>query len=1812
MKTPQSLCSKLAPLGFALALASAARADFNPVALTTNSYNAAVVVPKGAPTCFNSFVNVTMDGGTNNNANTWYEQGYGPASNGLPVHGAVFTSASNPDHNFQMPPDYTTNNCVFVGGANAPGGSFNLAVATGTLTLVTPTVLTNLSVLYAGGGANTINYTVHYLGGGTQPGQFATTDWFNGAAGDWVAQGRVNMDDGTQNTLYSTTQTKLFHNDIFLTDSADAVTSIDFTYVSGNSRSFFFGLSGSTNSPTNPVYTPLAVTGFNKDVVVEATAPHVGSFFNFTTVTMDASTNNTGNTWYEKGLDATAATTGIPVHGSTFTNAAGNHAFTMPPTYVGNDCAFVAPAVPTATLTPTPAAAYYQLSFLNAAGNGPCVVTVTVNHADATTETFTLSSLDWFNGATATYAANGRYQTDNGNFNNVNGGACKLFNTDFTLADSNSPVTSIGFAYVSGGRACIFAVSGNSFGTTTPLFQPIAVTGYNQDIVVEATEPYNPGNIYSSITASMDNGLNLFGNTWYEQGYYSVMPGSGLPPAGSTITSLNLPDHHYQFAPSYTNNNAIYCDSNHPTATVGFANPTTNSALSFLSANANGPIQVNVILNHTDGTSETNVFNSKDWFNGTPFAFDSYGRVVTDRRTINSDPGRSGSPSNPRLYEAQFFLNDFNSPTTNAVFTWTTNNGAGGFSGTASRFVIMAVSGAVGPVVPLIQNQPASLTLFEGSNATFSATSTGTPPLTNQWQVSPDGTNWSNLTDGGQITGSATGTLHVNTVGLTNAAFYQDVISNVVGSQTTLAATLTVRSAYPDVTVPSDPVASYQPNGGTSPANAVAADAIGDVVGVAPGEYANINNTAAPFTGPVGLIVTPARGSTILKALRLYASPNTQAHDPADFALEGSNDGGNTWTLLQGGLLALPAGRNAASPAVALNALTQSLQEFDFYVNTSAYLTYRLQFTNIFTDAGNNEMELGQAEFLGITNPVVPPPVITRQPQPSITNYVGGEPAFGLSAIGTPPLSYQWSRNGTPIPGATNAIYTTNPVTVVDSLSSFSCVVSNLGGATPSTSSLLTVIAAPTNSYKTAIIADGPSAYWPLSEPDNGSGNAGVAAIDYMGGHNGVYTNTTLGVTGFNTNADPDTAALFGSFAPVDSFVGQIQDINFAAPTNTSKSFSVEAWVLNNPSTVQDSDAGLVTKGFGGGGEQFNLDCGSSGASHKFRFFVRDITGNTHNSANGSIGPTNQNGPFPSSLGLPSWHHVVGVCDEPHSNVLLYVDGLVNAAASGVTPFQGVQNSPLPVTIGSRTAANGLTSLTNQFLGTIEEVAIYPVALTSNQVLNHYYAAEPCPVFTVQPTNTTAGANGRSVLLSSAYGPPPQSYQWYQSIDGGATFQPLAGATSNNLFFASTPITNNGYEYYVVATNNFCALTSSVAILTVVSGPPVFSQDLPTNSLVYAGGVAQLSVLVDGTAPFFYQWTSNSVNLSDSGRLSGSHSNTLTIVNSQIGDSAVYQVSITNAQSTNVGGPLVSTPCSLYVESTPDFNTNGLGWSFNGVQGANPSPATIAGNALTLTIDAGSTARSAWYNYPLYVGAFYASFVYLDAFDGGSADGTCLVLQNDPRGTSALGGAGGSLGVSGVTPSVELELNIYAGVPANLEGVGFGVDLNGALGNLGGPYVTNTGALHIDSGNPINVSVLYDGQTIHLTMTDPVAPATYTTNMTVGSVPTFLGTNIAWVGFTGADGGVFSEQVVSNFFYVPIPTLSALKTSSNAITFSWPSGIGGYNLQVRTNSTLTVPSGWQNVTNPVTQANALNQVIISPLNPTNKFYRLALPTFGSQ
>ena len=139
------------------------------------------------------------------------------------------------------------------------------------------------------------------------------------------------------------------------------------------------------------------------------------------------------------------------------------------------------------------------------------------------------------------------------------------------------------------------------------------------------------------------------------------------------------------------------------------------------------------------------------------------------------------------------------------------------------------------------------------------------------------------------------------------------------------------------------------------------------------------------------------------------------------------------------------------------------------------------------------------------------------------------------------------------------------------------------------------------------------------------------------------------------------------------------------------------------------------------------------------------------------------------------------------------------------------------------------------------------------------------------------------------------------------------------------------------------------------------------------------------------------------------------------------------------------------------------------------------------------------------------------------ADGFTFIMQNDPRGLEALGGTGGTLGVGyqeandtvyqAITPSYGCAYDLWRNQ--------LGWVSNGVVGN----NVGTPNGINIRDG--IDVVVEYNGMgVIRQTITQGENVAILERAVDLSA----LGAS-AWVGFTGACGGLTTDQRVSNFTF---------------------------------------------------------------------------------
>lgn len=175
----------------------------------------------------------------------------------------------------------------------------------------------------------------------------------------------------------------------------------------------------------------------------------------------------------------------------------------------------------------------------------------------------------------------------------------------------------------------------------------------------------------------------------------------------------------------------------------------------------------------------------------------------------------------------------------------------------------------------------------------------------------------------------------------------------------------------------------------------------------------------------------------------------------------------------------------AIAPAIATQPLPQQISvgstaTFSVSATGSAPLTYQWRRDGVAIPGATNNSYVGGPYVLGdsgalfdvaITNPagtvisetalltvsaVGTPPSIVKQPLDAQAP-VGGRVAFVVIAAGTAPFTYQWNRNGTPIPNETGATLLVSPVSGLNDDDSYTATVTNVAGSATSDAATLTV-----------------------------------------------------------------------------------------------------------------------------------------------------------------------------------------------------------------------------------------------------------------------------------------------------------------------------------------------------------------------------------------------------------------------------------------------------------------------------------------------------------------------------------------------------------------------------------------------------------------------------------------------------------------------------------------------------------------------------------------------------------------------------------
>jgi|HubBroStandDraft_4_1064222.scaffolds.fasta_scaffold01280_2 hypothetical protein len=190
-------------------------------------------------------------------------------------------------------------------------------------------------------------------------------------------------------------------------------------------------------------------------------------------------------------------------------------------------------------------------------------------------------------------------------------------------------------------------------------------------------------------------------------------------------------------------------------------------------------------------------------------------------------------------------------------------------------------------------------------------------------------------------------------------------------------------------------------------------------------------------------------------------------------------------------------------------------------------------------------------------------PTISSQPA-SAKIGAGQTASFSVAATGTAPITYQWSKNGAAISGATSSTYTTPAETSADNNATFTVSVSNAAGSATSNPATLTVAASTLLLNSSASSLNFGNVTLPNSSAQSVTlTNAGNSSI--------TISNVTVSGAGFNATGvsgiiltPGQTATLTATFAPA------------AAGSATGK-IIVASNATNSPGTISLSGTGVTT-----------------------------------------------------------------------------------------------------------------------------------------------------------------------------------------------------------------------------------------------------------------------------------------------------------------------------------------------------------------------------------------------------------------------------------------------------------------------------------------------------------------------------------------------------------------------------------------------------------------------------------------------------------
>ena len=436
--------------------------------------------------------------------------------------------------------------------------------------------------------------------------------------------------------------------------------------------------------------------------------------------------------------------------------------------------------------------------------------------------------------------------------------------------------------------------------------------------------------------------------------------------------------------------------------------------------------------------------------------------------TANNSPviyTLTGAPSGLAFNSATGELSG--APTPAGTYTLTagaTNALGAGPTTTLTLSVTDPTSGVAGTTPPTILVQPSSQSATVGSSAQFSVTAVGTGALSYQW-------SHNNVL----IAGQTAPTLTLMLVTAADSGTYIVTVTSALGSVKSAAATLDALSVF----VP--PAITAQPYKNSATVGSPVSFMVG-ASGIAPLTYQWLMDgspipgaTSATVTmqhvqnsdaGTYSVVVTNPAGSQTSLGAVLTVAPAAFApifqYQPSDTSVTA----GGTATLIVGVVGSPPITYQWYKGGVAVPGATSTSLTF-----APAAASDAGTYTVVISDSAGQLTTQGAA--LTVQAAGGPPVIMSIQLQPNpVSTTVGGVATFTVAVTGDAPVTYQWRKNQSLIPGATGPSFTIFNVQASDA-GTYDVEVANPFSADISVPAPLIVLPAGTPSHLTNVSARG-------------------------------------------------------------------------------------------------------------------------------------------------------------------------------------------------------------------------------------------------------------------------------------------------------------------------------------------------------------------------------------------------------------------------------------------------------------------------------------------------------------------------------------------------------------------------------------------------------------------------------------------------------------------------------------------------------------------------------------------------------------------